>query len=131
MMNLEQEKSPRPAATGRDDKAVQNQLHCNIFGRESQALIQILGQEHICEMLYRKKLEDEIAGFAEQTEEVRKAANDFAQAMYGLCKITDCKLLNEIDEYDAAYGAANEKQGFYYGARYMLNFIFGGELFEN
>lgn len=131
MMNQVKEKSPRPDAAGRDDKAVQKQVQYNIFNGESQALVRILGQDHVIEMLFQKKSEGENAGLIKKFDEVHEADKAYLQKFKEIEKVCDFDLLFEMDECSMERAAAVEKQGFYYGARYMLNFIFGGGLFEN
>lgn len=120
--------SPRPETAGRDEKQTKTQLQYTPFGAESQALISILGQDHVIEMLYSKWIDSMNYDNDVNTENTILAIKRFGRA---LSKVKDQKISSEVDECNTEYGEALERAGFYCGARHMLNLIFGGELFEN
>ena len=120
--------SPRTVAPVRDEKQTKIQLQYTPFGAESQALISILGQDHVIEMLFQKWINGMSYDNDVNTENIIQAIKRFGRA---LSKVKDEKITLEIEECDVAYATAMEKNGFYCGARYMLNLIFGGELLEN
>lgn len=119
--------SPRPETAGRDEKQTKTQLQYTPFGAESQALISILGQDNVIEMLYSKWFSSGVR-IEEQPKAVLQAEEKFHNA---LDMVTDMDLYMQLEELDGDCMAAQNEFGFYCGARYMLNLIFGGELFEN